>query len=46
MNAAPAEEAGVAEAILAAATAREPLLVQGRGTKLGMLRSLDVGRLV
>ena len=44
MNEAPAEEAGIAEAVLAAVEAREPLLVQGRGTKLGMLRPVQAAR--
>ncbi len=44
MNPAPAEEAGVAAAILAAVEAREPLLVQGRGTKAGMLRPVQAAR--
>ena len=44
MNEAPAEEAGIAAAVLAAVEAREPLLVQGRGTKLGMLRPVQAAR--
>lgn len=41
---APADEAGVIEAILAAHAAREPLLVEGRGTKAGMLRPVQAAR--
>ncbi len=41
---APADEAGVIAAILAAGAAREPLLVEGRGTKLGMLRPVQAAR--
>ena len=43
-NGAVTDEAGVAAAILAAGAAREPLLVQGRGTKLGMLRPVQAAR--
>ncbi len=38
---APAHEGGVVDAILAARAAKEPLLVQGRGTKAGMLRPVQ-----
>ena len=41
---APTHEAGVVEAILAARAANEPLLVQGRGTKAGMLRPVQAAR--
>jgi glycolate oxidase FAD binding subunit len=41
---APADEAGVASAIRAARRAREPLLVLGAGTKLGMLRPVQAAR--
>jgi len=41
---APAHEDGVVEAILAARAANEPLLVQGRGTKAGMLRPVQAAR--
>jgi glycolate oxidase FAD binding subunit len=41
---APADEAAVAQAIRAARTAREPLLVVGAGTKLGMLRPVQAAR--
>ena len=41
---APADEGGVVAAILAAGAAREPLLVEGRGTKLGMLRPVQAAR--
>jgi glycolate oxidase FAD binding subunit len=44
MNEAPADEAGVAAAILEAAEAREPVLVQGSGSKLGMLRPVQAAR--
>ncbi len=41
---APAHESGVVEAILAARAANEPLLIQGRGTKAGMLRPVQAAR--
>ena len=41
---APALEDGVVEAILAARAANEPLLIQGRGTKAGMLRPVQAAR--
>lgn len=44
MSDAPGDEAGIATAIRAAADAGEPLLVQGRGTKLGMLRPVQAAR--
>ena len=44
MNEAPADEAGIVTAIREAADAGEPLLVQGRGTKLGMLRPVQAAR--
>ena len=37
----PADEAGVVDAIRAAGVRREPLLIEGRGTKLGMLRPVQ-----
>ncbi|MEJ1979225.1 MAG: glycolate oxidase subunit GlcE [Acetobacteraceae bacterium] len=41
---APADEAGVAQAVAAAHAAREPLLVQGAGSKLGMARPVQAAR--
>lgn len=41
---APADEAGIARAIDAARAAREPVLVQGAGTKAGMLRPVQAAR--
>ena len=41
---APGDEAGVIAAVLAAGAAREPLLVEGRGTKRGMLRPVQAAR--
>ena len=41
---APAHEGGVVEAILAARAANEPLLIEGRGTKAGMLRPVQAAR--
>ena len=41
---APADEAGVIEAVKAARQAGEPLLVEGRGTKRGMLRPVQAAR--
>ena len=41
---APGDEEGVIAAVLAAGAAREPLLVQGRGTKRGMLRPVQAAR--
>jgi len=41
---APADEAGVASAVRAARLAREPLLVLGAGTKLGILRPVQAAR--
>ena len=41
---APGDEDGVIAAILAAGAAREPLLVEGRGTKRGMLRPVQAAR--
>ena len=38
---APVHESGVVEAILAARATQEPLLIQGRGTKGGMLRPVQ-----
>ena len=43
-NAAPADEAGIVAAVLAAVAAREPLQVEGRGTKRGMLRPVQAAR--
>ena len=42
--AAPSTEVGVVDAILAARAAREPVLVEGRGTKAAMLRPVQAGR--
>ncbi len=44
MIAEPADEAGVATAILAARAACEPVLVQGGGSKAGMLRPVQAAR--
>ena len=44
MNVAPGDEAGVVAAINEAVSSGEPLLVQGRGTKLGMLRPVQAAR--
>ena len=41
---APGDEAGIVTAIRGAAAAGEPILVQGRGTKLGMLRPVQAAR--
>ena len=41
---APPDEAGIAQAVLAAYEAGEPLLVQGGGTKLGMMRPVQAAR--
>ncbi len=41
---APADEAGVAQAVAAAHDAGEPLLVYGRGTKAAMLRPVQAAR--
>jgi glycolate oxidase FAD binding subunit len=41
---APADEAGVAAAIVAAAAARAPLAIEGRGTKRAMLRPVQAAR--
>ncbi len=41
---APVHESGVVEAVLAACATKEPLLVQGRGTKAGMLRPVQAAR--
>ena len=41
---APVEEAEIAQAVLAAHDAGEPLLVQGGGTKLGMMRPVQAAR--
>ena len=43
---APAEEAGFAAEIAAAASANEPILVQGRATKLGMMRPVQAARVL
>lgn len=44
MSDAPADEAGVVTAIRDATQAGEPLLIQGRGSKLGMLRPVQAAR--
>ena len=44
MTDAPTDEAGIVSAIVDAAARGEPLLVQGRGTKLGMLRPVQAAR--
>ena len=41
---APADEAGVAEAVAAATAAREPLAIEGRGTKRALLRPVQAAR--
>jgi glycolate oxidase FAD binding subunit len=41
---APADEAGVAAAVVAAHAAREPLAIEGRGTKRGLLRPVQAAR--
>lgn len=41
---APSDEAGVAEAVRAAHAAREPLSIEGRGTKRAMLRPVQAAR--
>ncbi len=41
---APAEEAAIAAAVAEAATAQEPLLIIGNGTKSGMLRPVQAAR--
>ena len=41
---APAHEGGIVDAILAARAVNEPLLIQGRGTKAGMLRPVQAAR--
>lgn len=41
---APADEAGVAAAIAAAHAAREPLAIEGNGTKRGVLRPVQAAR--
>ena len=43
---APADEAGVVAAVQAAMAAREPVRVEGRGTKAGMLRPVQAGRTI
>lgn len=40
----PVDEAGVAEAVRAAHAAREPLSIEGRGTKRAMLRPVQAAR--
>ncbi|MBC7799701.1 MAG: FAD-binding protein, partial [Gemmatimonadaceae bacterium] len=44
MNHAPANEAEVVGIVTAANAANEPLLIQGRGTKAGMLRPVQAAR--
>ncbi|MDP9095778.1 MAG: FAD-binding protein [Pseudomonadota bacterium] len=44
MTEAPDDEAGIVSAVRDAAAAGEPVLVQGRGTKLGMLRPVQAAR--
>ncbi len=41
---APVDEAGIAAAVMAACAAREPILVEGAGTKGGMLRPVQAAR--
>ena len=43
---APLNEAAVADAVISAATAREPLLIRGNGTKAGMLRPVQAARVL
>ena len=42
---APADEAGVAAAVAAAHAAREPLAIEGNGSKHGLLRPVQAARL-
>ncbi len=44
MIAAPPDEAGIAEAVRAAAATREPLAIEGRGSKRGLLRPVQAAR--
>ena len=44
MNLAPATEAGIAAAVADAVQAHEPLLVEGNGTKSGMMRPVQAAR--
>jgi glycolate oxidase FAD binding subunit len=41
---APPDEAGIAEAVAAATAAREPLSIEGRGTKRALLRPVQAAR--
>lgn len=41
---APADEAGIAAAVAAATAAREPLAIEGRGTKRALLRPVQAAR--
>ena len=43
---APADEAGVAAAVAAATAAREPLAIEGRGTKRALLRPVQAARML
>ncbi len=42
----PTDEAGVQDAVVSAAAAREPLWVHGNGTKSGMLRRVETARVL
>ncbi len=41
---APSDEAGIAAAILTAKAAREPLSIEGNGSKRGLLRPVQAAR--
>jgi glycolate oxidase FAD binding subunit len=43
---APLNEPAVADAVISAAAAREPLLIRGNGTKAGMLRPVQAARVL
>jgi glycolate oxidase FAD binding subunit len=44
LSSAPADEAGVAAAVASATAAREPLAIEGRGTKRALLRPVQAAR--
>jgi len=41
---APADEAGIIDLVLAASTAREPIAIEGQGSKRGLLRPVQAAR--
>jgi len=41
---APADEAGIIDLVLAASTAREPIAIEGQGSKRGLLRPMQAAR--